>query len=692
MRSLWYVLPSLALGAHASSAQVRPDTVGADTLGSVALPPVVITALRTPFELVRVPYALTVRTGEEIGEGKPGLALDEALEGVPGVQVDNRFNYALGERIAIRGFGARTQFGVRGVKVLIDGIPATMPDGQTTLNHVDPAILGRVEVLRGPASAAYGNAAGGVILLETAAAGSGPFREELRVVAGSHGLLRTQATTSGRTGAASYLVHLSRLAYDGYREWNDAETVQASARYSRESDRAALTVVAHGVDYEARNPGSLSEALLREDRDQAFANNVRQKTGEEGRHGQLGATWSGRLGPGELRLAAHGIVRDLDNPIPPRIIELERSALGARAAYALALGAAANAPQLIIGAEVERQRDDRRNFVNDQGERGEVALDQLERVRSGSAFAQLAIPLTAALSALAGMRYDHFRFGAEDRLISASNPDDSGERTMQAWSPSLGLTAVVAPALSAYANVATSFETPTTTELANDVDRAGGFNPSLDPQLARSYELGARGAFGATVSYDAALYYARVRDALIPFEVPGVPGRQFFRNAGSTIHRGVELGISLFPHASVAARASYAYTDVEFDEYETSSGSFDGNDVPGIAPHRAQLTVSLRPRRAWFAESTVRYSSAIPVTDANDAWSPAHALVDLRAGMRPPPRSAVGMAPFVGLSNLFDRRYNSSVVVNAFGGRYFEPGPGRTFHVGLQLTLGPSPL
>ena len=671
-------------------AQEPIDSLFGDTIGTVALPPVVVTALRTPFELRRVPYAVSVRTSEEIRGGKPGMAIDEALAGVPGVQVDNRFNYALGERIAIRGFGARTQFGVRGVKVLIDGIPATMPDGQTTLNHVDLGILGRAEVLRGPASAAYGNAAGGVILLETAPPADAPFREELRAVAGSHGLLRTQTTTSGRLGGGSYVVHLSRLAWDGYRDFNDAESLQGSLRLARDGERGSFALVAHAVDYDARNPGSLSAALLEQDRDQAFANNVRQRTGEDGRHGQLGATWSHGAGPGELRVAAHALVRDLDNPIPPRIIDLERTALGARAAYAVALGRSARAPQLIAGAEVERQRDDRVNFVNEQGERGALVLDQLERVRSAGGFAQVALSIGGALSALAGVRYDHFRFEAEDRLISPTNPDDSGERTMQAWSPSLGLTIAVAPAVTVFANVATSFETPTTTELANDADRAGGFNPSLDPQRSRSVELGARGSAGARASWELSLYDARVRDALIPFEVAGVPGRQFFRNAGSTIHRGAELGVAFFLHPAVETRASYAWTDVEFDEYQTPSGTFDGNDVPGVAPHQAQLALSVRPWRRWFVDGVVRYAAPIPVDDANQAESPAYTLVDLRAGVRPRPAAPVSIAPFAGVSNLFDREYNTSVVINAFGGRYFEPGPGRTVYVGLDLGFGPA--
>ncbi len=673
----------LCAGAAPARAQEEPPP---DSLRPVPIAPVTVTVLRTPFEASRVPFAVAVNAEDEIQRAQPGLGLDEALRGIPGVQVDNRFNYALGERISIRGFGARAQFGVRGVKVLVDGIPATLPDGQTALNHVDLSLLRRAEVIRGPASAIYGNTAGGVIQLESEEPPAERLGQEVGVLGGSDGLLRFHSTTGGTSGPASYLFHASRLAYDGYRDFSSAENLRANGRFGLVRGRDDFRVLFHLVDYDADNPGSLSQPLLEADRSQAFARNLEQRTGERGRQGQIGATWRRRTEAGGLELSGYWLARSIDNPIPPTIIDLERQAGGVRALYRadplpfLAL-------QWAAGAEVDLQRDDRLNFANQAGSRGERRLDQDEGVDDLGVFAQVAAAPTARLSLLGGMRYDRFRFEAEDHLVTAANPDDSGSRTLDAFSPSLGASLAVTEALNLYANVATSFETPTTTELANRPDGAGGLNPELEPQRAVSYEAGAKGGLGAWLAYQLAVYRADIEDALIPFEVPEAQGRQFFRNAGSAVHQGVELAATVVPARGIALRASYTYTDARFEEYVVDGTSLADERVPGIAPHRVEGSVSLEGPRGAFATLEGRYAARTPVNDANTFHSPSSLVTDARAGIEGVSLGGFEAAPFLGVTNLFDREYNTSVVVNAFGQRFFEPGPGRAFYAGLTLRI-----
>lgn len=680
-------LPLLALLLVVRAAPVAAQEAQPDSIVAVPVTPITVTVLRTPFQVSEVPYAVTAVGKAQIQRARPGISLDEALRGVPGVQVDNRYNYALGERISIRGFGARAQFGVRGVKVLVDGIPATLPDGQTTLNHVDLASLGRVEVIRGPASALYGNAAGGVIQLETAPPPSTPLRQELRAVVGANGLRRFESTTAGQSGAASYLLSLNRLAYDGYREFSTAENLHANARFGYELARGELRFTANFVDYEAQNPGSLSAELLSQDRTQAYANNVRQRTGEQGTQGQLGATWQRELGSGHVELTAYGIARSIDNPIPPVIIVLDRTAAGTRALYRDEVRVGSRGVQWAVGADIETQRDDRRNFANDEGERGALGLDQLETVLSVGSFAQLSVPLTERLNALGGVRYDFFRFEAEDRLVGGDQADESGSRALDAISPSVGLLYDVADALGVYTNVGTSFETPTTTELANRPNGAGGFNPELEPQRTLSFELGAKGRFGQRVGYQVAAYHASIDNSLIPFEVPGAAGRQFFRNAGSSVHRGIEAGASVAILDGLTGQLAYTLTDAYFDEYRTADTVLDGNAVPGVAPHQLEAILSYRGA-GWYIDLEGRYASKMAVNDANNAHSPAYTVTDLRAGLTAAEIGGVDVAPFVGLTNVFDEDYNTAVTVNAFGGRYYEPGPGRAVYVGLGVAFG----
>lgn len=258
---------------------------------------------------------------------------------------------------------------------------------------------------------------------------------------------------------------------------------------------------------------------------------------------------------------------------------------------------------------------------------------------------------------------------------------------MDAVSPSLGASLRVLDGAHLYANVATSFETPTTTELANRPDGAGGFNPLLQPQRAVSVEGGSQGRLGTRTAYQVAVYRASIRNSLIPFEVPEAAGRQYFRNAGSAVHRGVEAAFTLAPLRGVRVEAAYTYTDARFEEYATTSASFAGNRVPGIAPHRLEVSTTLERSGGWFAVLEGRHLSSIPVDDANTASSPSYSLADARVG-----HSGVGLgrtviAPFVGVTNLFDATYNAAVAVNAFGQRFYEPGPGRSVYVGTSLRL-----
>jgi iron complex outermembrane receptor protein len=670
-------LALLLASAGAVHAQDSASVVPLDT----------VRVLGAPVPALHAPFPVSVVRGAEIRQGRPGLALTEALAAVPGVQVDNRFNYALGERISVRGLGARAQFGIRGVRVLVDGIPATLPDGQTTLNHVDPAALGRAEIIRGPASALYGNASGGVIHLSTAPAPDAPIASEHRVLAGAHGLLRAESSIGGRAGAASYRVYASRLGYDGYRAHSSAENLNAggSLHLARGADELRLSFTA--VRYDALNPGSLSDSLLRADRSAAFARNVAQRTGEEGRQAQAGAWWRRQMGPGALEVSVHGLARSIDNPIPNAVIDLDRRVGGVRAAWQ----ADAGALRWTAGGELEAQRDDRLNFANDAGERGTRTLDQAEGVTSSSAFAQATAALPGRLEATGALRYDRFRFSVRDRLIGTDNLDDSGARTMDRWSPALGLSWAAAPAVSLYANLATAFETPTTTELANRPTGAGGFNPDLQPQRIVSVEAGARARLAPWAWVEAAAYRARIADALIPFEVAGAPGRVFYRNAGSARHRGIEAAAALTPRRAWTARAAYTWTDARFGRYVVGDDDRAGNRVPGVAPHRLDVALLASPERGPFTGVDVRYVSRTPVAD-DDAegrfGSPAYTLVDLRGGWEGLRMGRAAFSPFAGVGNLLDRAYNTSVVINAFGRRYYEPGPGRTLYAGLRLTLG----
>ena len=538
-------------------------------------------------------------------------------------------------------------------------------------------------MLRGQGSAAYGNAAGGVLLLSTTAPPASGLPPQGAAVAGSDGLVRLRATAGGGDGGdTGWITSLSREWRDGYRPHSGTDRWQVTGRLDAALAGGFLRVVTHGVAYDADNPGSLTLEQYLTDPHQAQAFNVTQGTGEDGRHGQVGATWERALRRAHLEVTAYGLAREIDNPIPPAIIDLDRRAGGTRVLVRgggdgqAGAGWAAGVDAAILG-------DDRRNHRNEGGTHGDLTLDQSERVTNVAAHAQVLVPLLGRLGLFLAGRYDRVSFAAEDQLVTDTDPDDSGRRTMHAFSPAAGVRLDVAEGFSLLANLSTAFETPTTTELVNRPDGAGGFNPALEPQRTLSWEIGARMTPLPPVRLEATAYHARIEDALVPFEVESAPGRQYFRNAAGAVHRGVELLAELRTRR-LDVLAALSRTRAEFTSYSTPDGSFDGLTVPGVRPWAGGLDVVARAGRGVALSAGYDAAGEMVVDDANESRAPGYHLFRV-SGSAPVTTRAVGFRVYGGVDNLLDETWVASVIPNAFGGRFFEPGPGRTFFLGMEL-------
>lgn len=652
------------LGSSAAGAAQQQDTV------AVPLPAITVNALRAGLPLAGAPLSRTVLGAERTAAAGAGISLEETLRGIPGLQLDNRHNQALGERLSIRGFGARAGFGIRGVRVLVDGIPATMPDGQTTLNHVDPAQVRAVEVVRGAAAAFLGNAAGGALQLRT---GTEPGLGA-EAGAGAAGLRRVGVQVGTAHGGG----HAGWQQQAGFRAHGDWRRLVLGGTAALPLAGGRLEFAAHGVDYDARNPGALTAEQFAADPTQPSANNVRQQTAERGTHGQAGAGWIVPLAPDtRLELRAHAGTRTLDNPIPPAIIDLSRRFGGVRAQVARQAAGLG----LSAGAEAEWQRDDRLNHQNDGGTRGALLLDQLERVRGLGVFAHAQWQPRGRIRVFGAVRGDRYRFAARDRLLS--DGDDSGGRVLGATTASVGASLQASRALTLFANAGTAYETPTTTELANSPDGSGGFNPRLQPERTRAVEAGVR-ARSRVLQAELVAYRADVRDKLVPFEDAAAPGRQFYRNAGRARHQGIEAAAEFAPREGVALHAAFTRLDARFTDYTVAGVQLGGRRIPGAAAH--QLELGARVDVAGMRlRADARRTGRVAVDDANSAHARAHTLVSARADGTALRLAGVRLAPYVGVENAFDRTHAAAVSVNAFGGRFYEPGPGRSVYAGVRL-------
>src|SRR2546425_88593 len=600
-------------------AQQRDTTVHpADSLKVYTLPPAVVSVTRANPPINRIPRAVHLVDQIEISRARPTWGLDEALVTVPGVYAANRYNFSLDQRISIRGFGARSAFAVRGIKVLVDGIPQTLPDGQGQLTNLELGAADRIEILRGSASALFGNASGGVISIWTDPTAPRTVRQDVRVLFGTfdrdlnRNWSKWQSSTSFRVGSGSALVTVRRELEGG----------------------------------------------------------------------------------GEASLTVFGITRRLKNPTTFAYIDLKRFDYGARFSVSRPVPLGSLEQRLTAGVDFQRQRDDRLNFNNVGGQPGPLRqLDQLEHVTEVGPFIQSALQLTPKVSVTGGIRYDWVNFRVNDRLVNDSNPDDSGGRLMRALSGSLGVAVTPSDVVTVYGNIGTSFETPTTTELTNRPDSAGGFNPGLQPQKATNYEIGLRGDVAGRLNYSVALYQADVRDELIGYQVPSSSGRVFFQNAGTSRHRGIEVGSELEIAAGLNLVTTWTYSDFRYTRYTLGTQVLDGQALPGIPQHWLHFLFQLRPpalRGAWV-EVEETHSSGFTVDDtASTSNAPRTGpwwTTNLRAGWEGTVGS-VRLRPFVGVNNVWNRAYVGSVVINAANRRYYEPAPGRNVYVGFSLGAG----
>jgi iron complex outermembrane recepter protein len=690
----WVVaVASLLVTGTTAAAQTAGSASVSDTLPRAPvyrLGPIEATVTRGALPAERVPFAISTIEATELHPATPAVDLHEVLGRVPGVVVSNRHNLAMDTRVVVRGFGARSAFGVRGVRLLLDGIPLTLPDGQATVTNVDPGTLGRVEVLRGPAAALYGNAAGGVIAM-TSAEPPAEGLLEATMAMGTYGtrdparLLRFQGNAGGGGIRDSWFVGLSHLSTDGFRDYSRARRTGLNARYRRAlGPRTGVSVILNVATVPlAENPGALPLDSARTRPRMAWPQNVATGSSKEVAQSQGGASVTHDLGPARVEAAVHGLDRRMDNPLPfGRYIRLDRTGGGARV---LLRAADDRAASWVVGVETQVQRDDRVERDNLAGEMGgELYQDRIDRVTSWAPFAFAQVAVHPRIALRAGGRYDAVIFDSDDRL-GGTAADRSARRTLDAWSGSTGALVDLGAEIRGWVSVSTWFQTPTTTELINVPPTSGepccqtGFNPELEPQDGWGWEAGIAGRRGA-VDWEVVAFDLKVRNEILPFQVEGIPGRDFYRNAGRSAHRGVELGTRASFRSGWSAALAYAVSDFRFTG--PADPALTENRLPGIPPHRVDGRVGWRDARHRL-ELAMEWVDRMPVDDGNADFAPSYTLVDLRAA-RTLTAGFGSVEPFLAITNLLDTRHSASVVINAFGGRYHEPGPGRALLTGVR--------
>ena len=661
----------------------------------VAGDPIVVTATRTDRRALDVPASIDAIDGRRLREGQLQVNLSETLPALPGVVANNRQNYAQDLQISIRGFGARSTFGVRGIRVIVDGIPATLPDGQGQFSHVDLQSAERIEVLRGPFSALYGNSSGGVINVFTATP-SGAHEGRTHVMFGSDGTWRIGHSGGMAAGPFAATVSASRFETDGYREHSAArrDTLNAKLRLDL-SPRTSLTLVGNAMDMpEVQDPLGLTRAQFERDPRSVDPVALQFDTRKSVDQAQAGATLEHTFGGAHaIRATAYGGQRGTqqyqaiptgpqNNPLHPGgVIDLARaySGLDARWTWNAQLGG--RAFSLVAGASLDRLDEDRRGFQNFVGSAvgilGALRRDEDNRVTDTGYYAQAEWEFAPAWRLLAGVRTSRVQFRSEDRYVTAANPDDSGSVSFRATTPVAGINWRVAPGLSVYAAAGRGFETPTTNELAYRTGGQTGLNFDLQPAKSDNVELGTKLASNGWRATVAVFRIATENEIVVQ---SNIGGRTTFRNAGQTRREGIELQAER-EWSRFGITASATWLDAMYREGFAGNA---GNRIPGIPRETAWLELRWRPADAWMAALETRHAGRVHVNDANIDTAPAYTAASLRLQYTHRAGRFV-MRPFLRVDNIADRRYAGSVIVNEGNSRFFEPAPGRTWLAGLSL-------
>ena len=658
-----------------------------------SLPEVTVSTQRgaaPPFEL---PASADVVDGRQMREDRLQVNLSESLAGVPGVLVQNRQNYAQDLQISVRGFGARSTFGVRGVRLYVDGIPATLPDGQGQTSNIDIGSADRVEILRGPFSALYGNSSGGVLQVFTEE-GEGPPLLGYSVAGASFGTLRQSLRLSGSEGSVDYLLSGSRFSTDGWREHSAARRDLVNGKLGIAlGDGGKLTLVLNSVHLNAQDPLGLTAAQAAlAPRSAALATqfNTRKSVDQT----QLGLLYERPVDADHgLRLLVYGGERRTTQfqSIPPLaqqspssaggVIDLERRYAGFDVRWSVRSQLAGRPLEWSAGLAYDTLGEDRRGFENFIGRASAPALlgvqgtlrrDEHNRVRNLDPYLQAAWRFAERWSLEAGLRYSTVRFESDDRYVRGANGDDSGSARYRQALPVAALRYAATPDLNLYAAFGRGFETPTLNELSYRPDGRAGLNFALRPSVNDSIEVGAKARLAGGL-LTAALFQTRTDDEIVTATNSG--GRATFRNAGRTRREGVELA---WTHQSADHwRTQLAFTWLDARYLDAAIGQ----RIPGIARQSLFAAFGWMPPEGWHAGVELRALSRIAANDANSANAPGYALAALHAGYRRRWQHWE-LNAFARIDNLFDRRSIGSVIVNEGNARYFEPAPGRNWTVG----------
>ena len=668
------------------------------------LPVITVQAVHTDSELLSTSASIQKVQAATV-QNNANVNLSEVLQGVAGLQINNRENYAQDLQISMRGFGARSTFGVRGIRMYVDGIPATMPDGQGQSSNIDLNSLDHIEVLTGPFSSLYGNSSGGTILAESKE-GQGKDSIQVGLNAGSHHKQQANIQLQGGSEQANqpaYVISSSYFDTDGFRDHSAAQKVLNNAKLTWNlEDGSKINWVMNRVDIDADDPQGLSREQWKANPKQVNDSNNIYNVRKEIEQTQTGLTWTKPLNDQQelysmFYLGNRQVVQYQSIPKGPQanarhaggVIDFDRDYYGAD--FRWTGKEVLPNTTLVAGVALDRMVEDRKGYNNYNhagtlGVKGDLRRNENNTLWNLDPYVQASWQFLPTWHLDTGLRYSNVHYESDDHYIVAGNGDDSGSTDYQKLLPSVALGWEILPELYAYASYGKGFETPTFTEMAYPTLATSGINFDLKPASSDTYELGlkSQNTFGL---FTLAVFNTVTKNDIVPDDANA--GRNTFRNAEQTLRQGAELAWQHQLWQDLKLSASYSYLDATFDADIAATTTKPliekGTYIPGIAKNQAFTRIAWQPEQGFQAGLEARYMDKIYVDDINSDTAPSYTVMAANVGYLWVNRDWK-VNSYARVDNLFDRNYVGSVIVNDGNSRFFEPADGRNFSVGMSVT------
>jgi iron complex outermembrane receptor protein len=646
-----------------------------DSIQKIDLENVIVKSTKINSTIQQAPLSVTLKSFREEKNYNSQSSFSDFTRNTPGLFTSSSNNFSQDLRISIRGFGARSAFGIRGIKLIVDGIPETTPDGQSQLDNLPLGLVSSIEILRGPNANLYGNSSGGVISINTLTKSSEKYYRNSGIF-GAYQYQSLQKTRILDWNSSSLIIHYDKRRSNGYRDQSGYKSNILNLKYINDLDNNNKIVwqINYTDSPYAYDAGGLKLSEVENDRRQARKNNIDYDTYEKVKHLKTGVSWNHKRSENSFFDSYFFYQkRDFFTKLPFNfggIISLDRDYYGLGTKYTKKYYLDNRKKTLVLGLDYLNQSDDRKRYKNDFGVQGEMTFDQIEQFKSTGLFMLSQTNYDSGLLVRYGIRYD----------INDIGTDSSSSIILDKLNPSVGLSYKVNSNDNIFFSFGTSFETPTMNELSNNPNGVG-LNEDLKSSSSLNYEIGWRKSV-SNLTLEAIAYAISSENEILPYELEQFPGKNFYQNVGSTSRYGIELNSQLsFKGGRI--NLSYTLSKNKFEDFIIDNNNLADNLIPGIPSQMLDLDLIFKLSRGRSLIISNRLIGERYADNANETLISSYNLLNIKYSKEIFSNSEI----FLGVNNIFNQEYFDNIRINAFGKRYYEPAPKRNFYFGINFSF-----